>query len=114
MTLSLYQVDAFTDKLFGGNPAAVIPLKDWLNEELMQQLALENNLSETVFFVPSSADGIDYEIRWFLVYMIEQVLRLHFSHLNHLVRDIEIDIGILNQAIVRDHRNALAVSSLND
>ena len=65
MTLSLFQVDAFTDKLFGGNPAAVIPLTAWLDEELMQQLALENNLSETVFFVPSSADGIDYEIRWF-------------------------------------------------
>lgn len=65
MTLSLYQVDAFTNKLFGGNPAAVIPLTEWLDEDLMQQLALENNLSETVFFVPSSGDGNDYEIRWF-------------------------------------------------
>ena len=53
MKLTLYQVDAFTNKLFGGNPAAVIPLKRWLDTELMQKIALENNLSETVFFIPS-------------------------------------------------------------
>ena len=66
MKLTLYQVDAFTDKLFGGNPAAVIPLQQWLSDELMQQLALENNLSETVFFVPAAAaSDYDYHIRWF-------------------------------------------------
>ena len=65
MKLSLYQVDAFTTRLFGGNPAAVVPLKKWLSAELMQQLALENNLSETVFFVPSEVKGADYDIRWF-------------------------------------------------
>src|SRR4030095_3010741 len=65
MKLTLYQVDAFTDKLFGGNPAAVIPLKKWLPDELMQQIALENNLSETVFFVASEKKGVDYDIRWF-------------------------------------------------
>ena len=65
MKLILYQVDAFTSKLFGGNPAAVIPLKKWLSTELMQKLALENNLSETVFFVPSEKKGVDYDIRWF-------------------------------------------------
>jgi PhzF family phenazine biosynthesis protein len=61
----LYQVDAFTSKLFSGNPAAVIPLPEWIDEQLMQQLAMENNLSETVFFVPSSHKGADYDIRWF-------------------------------------------------
>ncbi len=65
MKLTLYQVDAFTNKLFGGNPAAVIPLKKWLSTELMQQLAMENNLSETVFFVTSKDKGVDYDIRWF-------------------------------------------------
>lgn len=65
MKLKLYQVDAFTDKLFGGNPAAVVPLKKWLPDELMQQLAMENNLAETVFFVPSEKKGADYDIRWF-------------------------------------------------
>ena len=65
MKLRLYQVDAFTDKLFGGNPAAVIPVKKWLSAELMQQIALENNLSETVFFAPSKNKSADYDIRWF-------------------------------------------------
>jgi PhzF family phenazine biosynthesis protein len=65
MKLTIYQVDAFTNHLFGGNPAAVIPLKKWLPDELMQQLALENNLSETVFFVPSETKNADYDIRWF-------------------------------------------------
>lgn len=62
MKLTLYQVDAFTDHLFGGNPAAVIPLEKWIDDELMQKLAMENNLAETVFFVSS---GDDFEIRWF-------------------------------------------------
>ncbi|MFN8251424.1 MAG: PhzF family phenazine biosynthesis isomerase [Ferruginibacter sp.] len=65
MSHTIYQVDAFSSKLFGGNPAAVIPLKEWLPEMLMQQIALENNLSETVFFVPSQQEGADYDIRWF-------------------------------------------------
>jgi PhzF family phenazine biosynthesis protein len=62
---TIYQADAFTNKLFGGNPAAVIPLTAWLDETLMQRIALENNLSETVFFVPSSKAEADYDIRWF-------------------------------------------------
>ena len=62
MEITIYQVDAFTDKLFGGNPAAVCPLEDWLPDETMQQIALENNLSETAFVV---SDGKKYTIRWF-------------------------------------------------
>jgi PhzF family phenazine biosynthesis protein len=62
MALSIFQVDAFTDTLFGGNPAAVCPLENWLSDELMQKIAAENNLSETVFFV---AHTDRYEIRWF-------------------------------------------------
>src|SRR5688572_3079497 len=65
MKLQLYQIDAFTNKLFGGNPAAVVPLKKWLPDSLMQQLGMENNLAETVFFVPSEKKGVDYDIRWF-------------------------------------------------
>ena len=65
MILHVYQVDAFTNQLFSGNPAAVIPLKQWLPDELMQQIAMENNLSETVFFVSSEDKGVDYDIRWF-------------------------------------------------
>ena len=65
MKLTLYQVDAFADRLFTGNPAAVIPLKKWINDELMQKLAMENNLAETVFFVPSKKKKADFDIRWF-------------------------------------------------
>ena len=63
MTFPLYQIDAFTDRLFGGNPAAVVPLETWLPDALMQSIALENNLSETAFIAPSSTH--DYHIRWF-------------------------------------------------
>ncbi|HET9057208.1 MAG TPA: PhzF family phenazine biosynthesis protein [Chitinophagaceae bacterium] len=65
MKLKLYQVDAFASSLFKGNPAAVIPLKKWLSADLMQKLALENNISETAFFVPAKKKGYDYDIRWF-------------------------------------------------
>jgi PhzF family phenazine biosynthesis protein len=49
--MKIFQVDAFTDHVFGGNPAAVCPLDAWISEELMLQIAMENNLSETAFFV---------------------------------------------------------------
>lgn len=62
MELKIYQVDAFADKAFEGNPAAVIPLEFWLNDQLMQQIADENNLSETAFYIPHE-DG--FQIRWF-------------------------------------------------
>lgn len=61
-TIPIYQVDAFTDKLFGGNPAAVCPLTSWLPAPEMQKIAAENNLAETAFFIPQ---GKDFEIRWF-------------------------------------------------
>jgi len=63
--LTIYQLDAFTNKLFQGNPAAVIPLEKWLDTELMQKIAMENNLSETAFFVPSTEEGVDFDLRWF-------------------------------------------------
>ena len=62
MDLTLYQVDAFANKLFEGNPAAIIPLQSWLSDDQMQSLAGENNLSETAFFVKKE-NG--YHIRWF-------------------------------------------------
>lgn len=62
MRLTLHQVDAFTDRVFGGNPAAIVPLETWLPEPTMQAIAMENQLSETAFFV---RDGDAYHIRWF-------------------------------------------------
>ncbi len=62
MRLPLYQVDAFADGPFTGNPAAVCPLESWLPDTVMQAIAAENNLAETAFFVP---EGDRYGLRWF-------------------------------------------------
>lgn len=62
MKLSLYQIDAFAERVFEGNPAAVVPLDEWLPDETLQAIAGENNLAETAYFVPQ---GNDYHIRWF-------------------------------------------------
>jgi len=59
---TLYQIDAFADKVFSGNPAAVVPLENWLPEDTMQHIAMENNLSETAFIVK---EGERFAIRWF-------------------------------------------------
>jgi len=71
--MKIYQVDAFAAALFQGNPAAVVPLTEWLPDGVMQNIAMENNLAETAFIVPRAAlagaspsdGGYDYMIRWF-------------------------------------------------
>ena len=63
--LPFFQVDAFACRPFEGNPAAVMPLTEWLPDEVMQAIAAENNLAETAFTVPSMADDADYDLRWF-------------------------------------------------
>ena len=62
MELQLYQIDAFADHTFAGNPAAVVPLNEWLEDSVMQSIAAENNLAETAFFVKQQGA---FEIRWF-------------------------------------------------
>jgi PhzF family phenazine biosynthesis protein len=62
MKTQVYYVDAFTEKMFSGNPAAVCPLKKWISGESMQSVAAENNLSETAFFVGAKGR---YHLRWF-------------------------------------------------
>jgi PhzF family phenazine biosynthesis protein len=62
MTIPIYQADAFTSQLFGGNPAAVCPLTNWLPDETMQKIAAENNLAETAYFVKTDTG---YHLRWF-------------------------------------------------
>lgn len=62
MQLPIYQLDAFSNKIFGGNPAAVVPLTTWLPDETMQAIAAENNLAETAFYIPTEAG---FHIRWF-------------------------------------------------
>ncbi len=60
--MQIYQIDAFAQDVFQGNPAAVIPLKEWLSDELLQKIAMENNLAETAYIV---AEGQGFLIRWF-------------------------------------------------
>jgi PhzF family phenazine biosynthesis protein len=62
MNVPIYQVDAFSSKLFGGNPAAICPLDDWLPDATMQAIAAENNLAETAFYI---SKGGKYHLRWF-------------------------------------------------
>src|SRR5262252_9344554 len=62
MRIPIFQIDAFTSRRFGGNPAAVMPMKTFLADAILQAIAAENNLAETAFLVPE--DG-DYRIRWF-------------------------------------------------
>lgn len=62
MNQKIYQVDAFTNQIFGGNSAAICPLEQWLSDDIMQKIAMENNLAETAFYVKK---GEQYEIRWF-------------------------------------------------
>jgi PhzF family phenazine biosynthesis protein len=64
-TLPFFQVDAFAERPLTGNPAAVIPLDQWLDEAVMQAIAAENNLSETAFTVPSDKDDVEFDLRWF-------------------------------------------------
>jgi len=64
-TLPFFQVDAFAERPFTGNPAAVMPLERWLDEHVMQAIAAENNLAETAFTVPVDRQDADYELRWF-------------------------------------------------
>ncbi|MFG0244920.1 MAG: PhzF family phenazine biosynthesis protein [Phycisphaerales bacterium JB052] len=64
MRCAIYQVDAFTSELFRGNPAAVVPLDRWLDDEVLQAIAQENNLSETAFIVASDDEAHDFDIRW--------------------------------------------------
>src|SRR5882762_9692031 len=63
MKLKMWQVDAFASKPLEGNPAAIVPLESWLEAELMQAIAAENNVAETAFFVKSGAGA--YDLRWF-------------------------------------------------
>ncbi|WP_439185476.1 PhzF family phenazine biosynthesis protein [Carboxylicivirga taeanensis] len=94
MRLTIYQIDAFTDKIFGGNPACVVPLEDWLPDELLLTIAKENAVAETAFFVQNE-EGI--HLRWFTpdlemdlcghaTLAAAYVLKVHLNHVcNKLV-----------------------------
>ncbi len=103
MKLKIYQADAFADRLFTGNPAAVCPLEDWPDDALMQKIAAENNLAETAFYVKRE-DW--YEIRWFTpavevdlcghaTLAAAYVLLMHEGHSDDTVRFVSPRSGLL-------------------
>jgi PhzF family phenazine biosynthesis protein len=102
----IFQIDAFTDQLFGGNPAAVCPLVEWLPDVMLQKLAMENNLSETAFFVPHDDN---YELRWFTpkseidlcghaTLASAHVLFQHLGHQNDKIKFFTRKAGVLHVA----------------
>lgn len=114
MELDIYQVDAFAKRLFGGNPAAVCPLREWLPDSVMQQIANENNLSETAFFVKID-NG--YRLRWFTP-EVEVDLCGHatlasahvlFNHLNHTGSEITFESNS-GPLLVRKENNLLLMN----
>jgi PhzF family phenazine biosynthesis protein len=105
--LRLYQVDAFTSRLFGGNPAAVVPLDEWLADELMLSIAAENNLSETAFFV---ASGERFALRWFTPETEVQLCghatlataHVLFTELGHGGREVHFDTVSGEVSVMRE------------
>jgi PhzF family phenazine biosynthesis protein len=68
MKLDLYQIDSFTDKIFGGNPACVVPLESWLPDDILLNIAKENAVAETAFFIPvndANSESVAFDLRWF-------------------------------------------------
>lgn len=115
MNIPIYQVDAFTDHIFGGNPAAVCPLEKWIEKDLMQKIAQENNLSETAFFV---AKDDCFEIRWFTP-KVEINLAGHptlaaawviFNELNHSKDKIRFVSPLSGELIIERKNNLITMN----
>ena len=96
MRLPITQIDAFATKAFEGNPAAVMPLADWLDDATLLAIAAENNLSETAFIVASADEDVDFDLRWFTretlstisdeafrEYLNECCYDLHYAPISH-------------------------------
>jgi PhzF family phenazine biosynthesis protein len=107
MKAALYQVDAFADRVFEGNPAAVVPLESWPADAAMQAIAAENNLAETAFIVP---EGEGYRLRWFTP-AVEVDLCGHatlatahvlFTHLNHTKSEIRFETRSCTLVVKRE------------
>ena len=114
MKIPFYQVDAFTNKLFGGNPAGVCPLDEWLPDDILKNIAMENNLSETSFFVKEKDN---YRIRW-ITPTVEVDLCGHatlaashvlFNHLNYPEKIINF-LSRSGELIVRKENNFIVLN----
>lgn len=99
MKIKLYQVDAFATQAFQGNPAAVCPLENWLDDGLLQAIAEENNLSETAFFVPT---GQGFQLRWFTPVKEVDLCGHATLATAHVIFEI---LGYADQAIIFETRS---------
>jgi len=118
--MKLFQVDAFTDELFGGNPAAVVPLKSWPDDQLLQSIAAENNLAETAYIVP--CDG-GYELRWFTpgsevalcghaTLATAHVLLKHLDYKGEVIHFHTRESGILSVSVQKDGQLAMSFPTI--
>ena len=110
MNLKIFQVDAFTSEPFGGNPAAVVPLEQWLDDNAMLKIAAENNLSETAFFVKETES---YHIRWFTP-MVEVNLCGHATLASAHVIFYELKLEDAFIQFRSDHSGLLGVDKAGD
>ncbi|MGN6436733.1 MAG: PhzF family phenazine biosynthesis protein [Agriterribacter sp.] len=114
MNIPIYQADAFTSKVFGGNPAAVCPLTDWLPDELMQKIAMENNLAETAFIV-QEPEG--YRIRWFTPavevdlcgHATLAAAHIYFNHLGYAQNEIAFNSKSGRLTVARKNNGQLTL-----
>ena len=114
MKLPLYWIDAFTDRVFHGNPAAVVPLEHWLDDAVMQKIAFENGLSETAFFVPTGlpagvsakAGEARYRLRWFTPAVeVDMCVHATLASAHVLLREL----GVASDTVTFDTRSGLLV-----
>lgn len=119
MKLKIYQVDAFTDRMFSGNPAAVCPLENWPSDDLLQKVAAENNLAETAFYVKKDDH---YHIRWFTP-TVEVNLCGHatlatafvlFNYENHRTNDINFYSDLSGKLSVHKHYDTITLDFPSD
>lgn len=113
MELPIYQVDAFTSRVFGGNPAAIVPLTEWLPDETLQNIAIENNLAETAYII-RKADG-RWDLRWFTPareidlcgHATLASAHVIFEHLDAAARRIPFDTRFAGELVVEREEHGL-------
>jgi len=109
MQLHLYQINAFTDRIFSGNPACVVPLSEWLPDDLLLKIAKENAVAETAFFVDL---GYKFHLRWFTPEMEMDLCGHATLAAAHALKDIRKFPG--KNIIFETHSGELIVTSKDD
>jgi PhzF family phenazine biosynthesis protein len=113
MELPIYQVDAFTSRVFGGNPAAIVPLSEWLPDETLQNIAIENNLAETAYIIRKPEGR--WDLRWFTPgreidlcgHATLASAHVIFQHLDTAARRIPFDTRFVGELVVTREEHGL-------